>query len=73
MDYYLNRLIMFAGLFCNNATCYFILLTLDFVQGTNTTYVFTNISGHPVIYRPTGIYFYVSWSYCVLLGIKIRD
>ncbi|WJX53495.1 hypothetical protein P8452_39480 [Trifolium repens] len=24
-------------------------------QGTNSTFVFTNISGHPVIYRPTGV------------------
>ena len=24
-------------------------------QGTNNTFVFTNISGHPVIYRPTGV------------------
>ncbi|XLR00833.1 hypothetical protein S83_067031, partial [Arachis hypogaea] len=24
-------------------------------QGTNSTFVFTNISGHPVIYRPTGL------------------
>ncbi|CAL0306578.1 unnamed protein product [Lupinus luteus] len=24
-------------------------------QGTNNSYVFTNISGHPVIYRPTGV------------------
>lgn len=24
-------------------------------QGTNNTFVFTNISGHPVIYRPTGL------------------
>ncbi|KAJ1377339.1 TLDc domain [Sesbania bispinosa] len=24
-------------------------------QGTNNTYVFTNISGHPAIYRPTGV------------------
>ncbi|XP_045812933.1 oxidation resistance protein 1-like [Trifolium pratense] len=24
-------------------------------QGTNSTYVFTNISGHPFIYRPTGV------------------
>ncbi|CAK8567308.1 unnamed protein product [Lathyrus sativus] len=24
-------------------------------QGTNSTFVFTNISGHPIIYRPTGI------------------
>jgi len=38
------------------ATCCFIALTIDFVQGTNNTFVFTNISGHPVIYRPTGIY-----------------
>lgn len=24
-------------------------------QGTNSTFVFTNISGHPVVYRPTGV------------------
>ncbi|XP_072055743.1 oxidation resistance protein 1 isoform X2 [Arachis hypogaea] len=24
-------------------------------QGTNSTFVFTNISSHPVIYRPTGL------------------
>ncbi|XP_058786973.1 uncharacterized protein LOC131661448 [Vicia villosa] len=24
-------------------------------QGTNSTFVFTNISGHPIIYRPTGV------------------
>lgn len=34
-----------------------ILPRLDFVQGTNDTFVFTNILGHPTVYRPTGISF----------------
>ncbi|XWS41567.1 hypothetical protein CRYUN_Cryun17cG0092900 [Craigia yunnanensis] len=31
-----------------------ILLTLHFEQGTNSTFVFTDIPGEPVIFRPTG-------------------
>ncbi|TKY60283.1 Oxidation resistance protein 1 [Spatholobus suberectus] len=54
-------------------------------QGTNNSFVFTNTSGCPVIYRPTGIYFSLSLNmpffifllllslYCILLDIKIND
>lgn len=31
------------------------MLTFNIEQGTNDTFVFTNTSGHPVIFRPTGI------------------
>lgn len=57
---------------CNDATCYIILLTVDFVQGTNSTYVFTNISGRPIIYRPTGIHSVWVWSYCVFASNQIQ-
>lgn len=39
---------------------FYVLLTLVTEQGTNNTFVFTNKSGHPVIFRPTGT------SFCIL-------
>ena len=38
------------------SSCY-MMLTLDIMQGTNNTFVFTDTPGHPTVYRPTGIYF----------------
>ncbi|KAK2389754.1 oxidation resistance protein [Trifolium repens] len=29
-------------------------------QGTNSTYIFTNISGDPIIYRPTGMHLHMN-------------
>ena len=34
-----------------------VVLTFKFEQGSNSTFVFTNTPGHPVIFRPTGISF----------------
>lgn len=42
------------------------LVDINFVQGTNSTFVFTNISGQPVVYRPTGIYFLFEFEHSIL-------
>jgi hypothetical protein len=34
-----------------------VVLAFKFEQGSNSTFVFTNTPGHPVIFRPTGISF----------------
>jgi len=48
-----------AASFCNIFIYLLILLALNFPQGTNNSFVFTDTSGCPVIYRPTGIFNWV--------------
>lgn len=55
----LSLLSMLLGIGCfilQHVDFFFILLALNFPQGTNNSFVFTDTSGCPVIYRPTGIF-----------------
>ncbi|RDX69371.1 Oxidation resistance protein 1, partial [Mucuna pruriens] len=50
--------LMLSGVGCfilQHVNFFFIFLAINFAQGTNNSFVFTNTSGCPVIYRPTGV------------------